>query len=314
MAVLVKICCCGCSLRDGALLIGIFGLIFQAIMLYNQSKALIKYNQAIIDWDSYEGYLPVAKKHIGAIIALAYVTLALKVISVLCNVSLLISVGTKNINLAVVWLDWNVFDFAYSVSVTSFLLLSVSDVFIYADILIILWWLLTIYFVIVVHSYIQALREDPLGASAGFPRAHVYQTQTAGLRYASLCAPPPTTAVPSHIGVGYPPACAVSDKNTMTSQAGYVYPPSYPAVTSYTDVRYPPHHPMAGKITLSSYYDAGNLPSHVAHGRTTMTSQDSPEHPPAYTDPDTTAVMSQFGNSSQHTVPAEAIVTYLGSE
>ena len=32
-------------------------------MLYNQSKALIKYNQAIIDWDSYEGYLPVAKKH-----------------------------------------------------------------------------------------------------------------------------------------------------------------------------------------------------------------------------------------------------------
>ena len=104
----------------------------------------------------------------------------------------------------------------------------------------------------------------------------------AGLRYASLCAPPPTTAVPSHIGVGYPPACAVSDK--------------------------------AGKITLSSYYDAGNLPSHVAHGRTTMTSQDSPEHPPAYTDPDTTAVMSQFGNSSQHTVPAEAIATYPGSE
>ena len=27
MAVLVKICCCGCSLRDGALLIGIFGLV-----------------------------------------------------------------------------------------------------------------------------------------------------------------------------------------------------------------------------------------------------------------------------------------------
>ena len=36
-------------------------------MLYNQSKALIKYNQAIIDWDSYEGYLPVAKKHIRGI-------------------------------------------------------------------------------------------------------------------------------------------------------------------------------------------------------------------------------------------------------
>nr|XP_058950338.1 uncharacterized protein LOC131777983 [Pocillopora verrucosa] len=310
MAVLAKICCCGCSLRDGALLIGIFGLIFQVIILYNRSKALIKYNQAIIDWDSYEGYLPVAKKHIRAIIALTYVTLAFKVISFLCNVSLLISVGTKNINLAVVWLVWNVFDFAYSVLVTSFLL-SVFDVFIYADIVIILWCLLTLYFVIVVHSYIQALREDPLGASAGFPRAHVYQTQTAGLRYASLCTPPPTTAVPSHIGVG---CCAVSDENTMTPQAGYVHPPPYPAVTSYTDERYPSHHPMAGKITLSSYYDAGNLPSHVAHGRTTMTSQDSPEHPPAYTDPDTTAVMSQFGNSSQHTVPAEAIVTYLGSE
>ena len=36
-------------------------------MLYNQSKAVIKYTQAIIDWDSYDGYLPVAKKHIGGI-------------------------------------------------------------------------------------------------------------------------------------------------------------------------------------------------------------------------------------------------------
>ena len=41
--------------------------IFQAIILYNQSKALIKYNQANIDWDSYEGYLPVDKKHIRGI-------------------------------------------------------------------------------------------------------------------------------------------------------------------------------------------------------------------------------------------------------
>nr|XP_058950409.1 uncharacterized protein LOC131778039 [Pocillopora verrucosa] len=313
MAVLVKICCCGCSLRIGALLIGIFGLIFQAIILYNQSKALIKYNQANIDWDSYEGYLPVDKKHIRAIIALAYVTLAFKVISVLCNVSLLISVGTKNIYLAVVWLVWNILDFACSVVVTSFLL-SVSDVFIYADILIILWWLLTIYFMIVVHSYIEALREDPSGASAGFPRAHVYQFEMIGLRYARPCALPPNTAVTSHIGVGYPPACAVPDKNTMTPQAGYVYPPPYPALTSYTDVGNPPHHPMAGKITLSSYDDTGYLPSHTAHGRTTMTSQDGSGHPPAYTDPGTTAVMSQNGNSSQHTVPAKAMVTYVGSE
>ena len=37
------------------------------MILYNQSKALIKYNQANIDWDSYEGYLPVDKKHIRGI-------------------------------------------------------------------------------------------------------------------------------------------------------------------------------------------------------------------------------------------------------
>ena len=135
-----------------------------------------------------------------------------------------------------------------------------------------------------------------------------------GLRYARPCALPPNTAVTSHIGVGYPPACAVPDKNTMTPQAGYVYPPPYPALTSYTDVGNPPHHPMAGKITLSSYDDTGYLPSHTAHGRTTMTSQDGSGHPPAYTDPGTTAVMSQNGNSSQHTVPAKAMVTYVGSE
>ena len=100
----------------------------------------------------------------------------------------------------------------------------------------------------------------------------------------------------------------------MTPQAGYVYPPPYPALTSYTDVGNPPHHPMAGKITLSSYDDTGYLPSHTAHGRSTMTSQDGSGHPPAYTDPGTTAVMSQNGNSSQHTVPAKAMVTYVGSE
>ena len=36
-------------------------------MLYNQSEALIKYNQANIDWDSYEEYLLVEKKHIRGI-------------------------------------------------------------------------------------------------------------------------------------------------------------------------------------------------------------------------------------------------------
>ena len=118
----------------------------------------------------------------------------------------------------------------------------------------------------------------------------------------------------SHIGVGYPPACAVPDKNTMTPQAGYVYPPPYPALTSYTDVGNPPHHPMAGKITLSSYDDTGYLPSHTAHDRTTMTSQDGSGHPSTYTDPGATTVMSPNGNSSQHTVPAKAMVTYVGSE
>ena len=135
-----------------------------------------------------------------------------------------------------------------------------------------------------------------------------------GLRYARPCALPPNTAVTSHIGEGYPPACAVPDKNTMTPQASYVYPPPYPAVTSYTDVGYPPHHPSAGKITLSSNDNAGYLPSHTAHGRTTMTSQDGSGHPPTYTDPGTTTALSQNGNFSQHTVPAKAIVTYVGSE
>ncbi|XP_022779763.1 uncharacterized protein LOC111321206 [Stylophora pistillata] len=318
MAVLVKTCCCGCNLRIGTLLIGIFGLILQAIVISNKSQALMKYNQANIDWDNYEGYLPVDKKHIPAIVILAYVTLAFKVISLLCNVSLLVSTGTKNLYLAVVWLVWSILDFACSVVVTGFLL-SIYLVFQYETIVVILWWVLSIYFMIVVHSYIEALREDPSGTSAGFPTAPVYQTQMVGLGYLRPCAPPTKTPVTSYIGVGYPSACAVPDKNTMTPQAGYVYPPPYPvpaktAVTSYTDVGYPPHHPMSGKIALSSYDDAGYLPSHAAQGRNTMTSQDGAGYTPTYTDPGMTAVTSQDGNSFQETVPAKAIVTYVGSE
>lgn len=318
MAVLVKTCCCGCNLRIGTLLIGIFGLILQAIVITNKSQALMKYDQANIDWDNYEGYLPVDKKHIPAIVILAYVTLAFKVISLLCNVSLLVSTGKKNLYLAVVWLVWSILDFTCSVVVTGFLL-SISLVFLYETIVVILWWVLSIYFMIVVHSYIEALREDPSGTSAGFPTAPVYQTQMVGLGYLRPCAPPTKTAVTSYIGVGYPSACAVPDKNTMMPQSGYVYPPPYPvpaktAVTSYTDVGYPPHHPMSGKIALSSYDDAGYLPSHAAQGRNTMTSQDGAGYTPTYTDPGMTAVTSQDGNSFQETLPAKAIVTYVGSE
>ncbi|XP_027040708.1 uncharacterized protein LOC113668927 isoform X2 [Pocillopora damicornis] len=128
MAVLVKTCCCGCSLRTGVMILGIFGLIVSAYSIYQQSHNIKVYKLLEKNADEFSQNSPSSKKLFLVFITLGYVNLAFKVISLLVNLLLLGS----------------------SCSFAFFLLLYGIE------------WLLSIYFIVVVYSYIKDLGRDPI--------------------------------------------------------------------------------------------------------------------------------------------------------
>ncbi|XP_020607529.1 uncharacterized protein LOC110046184 [Orbicella faveolata] len=74
----------------------------------------------------------------------------------------------RNRFLAFPWVLWSLFQLLFTLGATIFLV-AIWNGFAYTLIGIILGWVLSIYFIIVVFSYIEALREDPSGGLAGFP-------------------------------------------------------------------------------------------------------------------------------------------------
>lgn len=168
MAVLVRTCCCGCDLRTGILLIGIFGLLGSAYSIYSEyhSFQVIKDARDSIDTTT---ELPVDKKYFDVVVNLAYAGIAFGVISLLVNLSLLLSgFGSGNYYLAFPWFLWSIFGLFYSLGVTIFLI-AIWNGFAYVFVGTIIAWVIAIYFIIVVYSYMEALREDPSGSTAGFP-------------------------------------------------------------------------------------------------------------------------------------------------
>jgi len=113
-------------------------------------------------------YLPVAQKYWKAVINLSYASLAFNVVVLLTNIGLLASYGTRNPFLALPYIIVHIFMLAYTLGVTIFLI-AIWHGFSYIYVASILGWLLYIYFILVVYSYHEALREDPSGTTAGFP-------------------------------------------------------------------------------------------------------------------------------------------------
>ncbi|KAL9951905.1 hypothetical protein ACROYT_G044651 [Oculina patagonica] len=164
MAVLVRTCCCGCDLRTGILLIGIFGLLGSAYGIYagyNSYKVLTDARDSDKD-------LPVKDSYFDVVIKLSYAGIGFGAIALLVNLSLLASYALRNRFLAFPWVLWSLFEIVYTFGVTIFMFAIWNGVA-YIFFGTILGWILSIYFIIVVFSYIEALREDPSGASAGFP-------------------------------------------------------------------------------------------------------------------------------------------------
>ncbi|CAH3129740.1 unnamed protein product [Pocillopora meandrina] len=180
MAVLVKTCCCGCSLRKDVLILGILGLV--SCSSY-QSYKYLKYPSA------FHTLVVIVPGLTIFTISLAYVSLVFGVISLLVNLLFLGSCCSGDKHLVFPWLGWSIFELFFSFGVIIFYI----AIWIGYDIFLVIYgiaWLLWIYFTIVVYSYIEALREDPSGTSAGFspPLTGGNQSQMAWM-------PPPPYAV-----------------------------------------------------------------------------------------------------------------------
>ncbi|XP_058955985.2 uncharacterized protein [Pocillopora verrucosa] len=182
MAVLVKTCCCGCSLRAGVMILGFLGLIGSAYSIYQHSQSIKVDKYVGENADEISQDLPFSKKHLLAIVILTYVSLVFGVISLLVNLLLLGSCSSSDKRLAFPWLGWSIFKLFFSFGVFIFYI-DIWDGFADVFIVYIIEWLLLIYFIIVVYSYIEALRQDPSGTSAGFspPQTGGNQTHRAGM-------------------------------------------------------------------------------------------------------------------------------------
>ncbi|RMX57212.1 hypothetical protein pdam_00024070 [Pocillopora damicornis] len=150
--ILVKTLCCGLSLRKGVMIHAIFGLIPSAFSIYHQIYLIKVCKQLEENADELSQNLHFSIKHILAIVRLAYVFFTFEVISLLVTLLLLGSCCSGDKCLAFPWLGWSIFKLFFTFGVMMFYIAVWNR----------------IYFIMVVYSYINALREDPSGTSAGF--------------------------------------------------------------------------------------------------------------------------------------------------
>ncbi|XP_022807725.1 uncharacterized protein LOC111344737 [Stylophora pistillata] len=143
MAVLVRTCCCGCSLRAGVMILAILGLIGSAYSIYQAAHSVKVYKELEENADGHSQHLPFNKKHFLAIIRLSYASLAFRVISLLVNLLLLGSCSSGDGRLAFPWLGWSIFELFYTLGVMIFYI-SIWNGFAVFLIIYSLGWLLSV--------------------------------------------------------------------------------------------------------------------------------------------------------------------------
>ncbi|XP_073228217.1 uncharacterized protein [Porites lutea] len=170
MAILVRTCCCGCDLKTGILLIGILGVLGSGYGIYagfNGAKTLINLKDEYRELDQEGVKLPIDYKYYKGVINLLYVAAAINILGLLVNLMLLFSFCTRNRFLALPYIIFYAFSVLYSLAVTIFLI-SIWHGFQYHFAVDMVAPVITIYFILVVYSYFESLREDPSGSVAGF--------------------------------------------------------------------------------------------------------------------------------------------------
>ncbi|XP_068738854.1 uncharacterized protein [Montipora capricornis] len=158
MAVLVRSCCCGCKLKTGVLLLAIFSVIGGGYGIYSS-----------FDKASKESSSPVFSKYSDVITKLLKTNGVFNIIVLLTSILLLGANILKNRFLVLPYLAWHVILLGYRLGVSIFFTVVWKGPFVYAVVIFsAISWLLSIYFLIVVYSFHEALREDPSGATAGY--------------------------------------------------------------------------------------------------------------------------------------------------
>ncbi|XP_074611381.1 uncharacterized protein LOC141865920 [Acropora palmata] len=161
MAVLVRFCCCGCSLKTGVLVIALLGLIGGGYNTYSSFSSAIGLSRA-----SDEVLSPPSAKNLPVLTSLLYTNGAFSIIEVLTCFALVAACGSKNRFFVLPYVVLHVILLGYTLGVAIYFM----AVWNLIDLIVTLTisWLLSIYFLIVVYSFHESLREDPSGVNAGF--------------------------------------------------------------------------------------------------------------------------------------------------
>ncbi|XP_029213022.2 uncharacterized protein LOC114976691 isoform X2 [Acropora millepora] len=161
MAVVVRSCCCGCSLKTGVLVIAFLSLIGGGYNIHSSFSSASEFSRG-----SYGGLSPPSAEHLQVAINLQKTAGALSVFQVLTSLSLVAACILRNRLLVLPYLVLNVILLGYNLGVVIYYI--VVWKLISLIIFIAISWAFSIYFLIVVYSFHEALREDPSGVTAGF--------------------------------------------------------------------------------------------------------------------------------------------------
>lgn len=166
MAVLVRsCCCCGCNLRVGVLIIAALTLLGGAYSVYSNFRGASVLSENRNEARS----LSLSAKQIQVIINLLRTSGVFNILEILTSICLFGACSSKNRFLVLPYLVLHIILLGYSLGVIIYY--SVVWGVIAAILSIIpaaIIWSLSIYFLIVVYSFHEALREDPSGVTAGF--------------------------------------------------------------------------------------------------------------------------------------------------
>ncbi|KAL9951892.1 hypothetical protein ACROYT_G044634 [Oculina patagonica] len=162
MAVLIRTWCCSSALQTGIFHICLLGLLWSGYAIYYNIQAYKTLTELKTKKNSnlLEEALPVDYKYLNVVTKLNCVGIAFGAISFLANLSLLGSYGTWSRKLAYPWVIWEIFMVLYTFGVTIFQMI-IWNGFAFIFVVNILGWILSIYFILVVYSYIEILRDDP---------------------------------------------------------------------------------------------------------------------------------------------------------
>ncbi|XP_044164385.1 uncharacterized protein LOC122948505 [Acropora millepora] len=161
MAVIVRSCCCGCSLRTGVLLIALLGLIGGGVKMYLS----FSYANGLSRASDVALYFPLAK-NLPVLTNLLYTNGAFSIIEVLTCFALLAACGLKDRFFVLPYVVLHVILLGYTLGVAIYFIVAWN----WIDLILTLTisWLVSICFLIVVYSFYKSLREDPSGVNAGY--------------------------------------------------------------------------------------------------------------------------------------------------